>query len=50
MKKLKTGKERMFAMADAFTASIMLVLTKESLVYIGDEKPVRVGGWRSVKT
>jgi hypothetical protein len=37
MKKLKTGKERMFAMADAFTASIMLVLTKESLVYIGDE-------------
>lgn len=27
----------MFAMADAFTASIMLVLTKESLVYIGDE-------------
>lgn len=37
MKKLKTGKERMFAMADAFTASIMLVLTKESPVYIGDE-------------
>lgn len=35
MKKLKTRKERMFAMADAFTASIMLVLTKESLVYIG---------------
>lgn len=37
MKKLKTGKERMFAMADAFTASIMLVSTKESLVHIGDE-------------
>lgn len=37
MKKLKTGKERMFAMAEAFTASIMLVLTKESLIYIGDE-------------
>lgn len=37
MKKLKTGKERMFAMADAFTASIMPVLTRESPVYIGDE-------------
>lgn len=37
MKKLKTGKERMFAMADAFTASVMPVLTRESLVHIGDE-------------
>lgn len=37
MKKLKTGKERMFAMADAFTASIMPVLTGESPVYTGDE-------------
>lgn len=37
MKKLKTEKERMFAMADAFAASIILVLTKESPIYIGDE-------------
>ena len=37
MKKLKTGKERMFAMADAFTASVMPVLTGESPVRIGDE-------------
>lgn len=37
MKKLKTGKERMFAMADAFIASMLMVLTKESPVYIGDE-------------
>lgn len=37
MKKPKTGKEGMSAMADAFTASIMPVLTKESPVYIGDE-------------
>lgn len=37
MKKLKTGKERMFAMADAFTASMLMVLTRKSPIYIGDE-------------
>lgn len=37
MKKLKTGKERMFAMADAFSASMLMVLTKKSPIYIGDE-------------
>lgn len=37
MKKLKTGKERMFAMADAFTASMLMVLTRKSSIYIGDE-------------
>ena len=37
MKKLKTGKERMFAMADVFTASMLMVLTRKSPIYIGDE-------------
>lgn len=37
MKKLKTGKERMFAMADAFTASMLMVLTRKLPIYIGDE-------------
>lgn len=37
MEKLKTGKERMFAMADAFTASMLMVLTGKSPIYIGDE-------------
>lgn len=45
MKKLKTGKERMFATADAFSASTLTVLTKKSPVYIGDENPyVSEGG------
>lgn len=37
MKKLKTGKERMFAMADAFTTSMLMVLTRKSPIYIDDE-------------
>lgn len=37
MKKLKPEKERMFAMADAFTASMLMVLTRKSPIYIGDE-------------
>lgn len=35
--KLKTEKERIYAMADAFTASMLMVVTKESPIYIGDE-------------
>jgi hypothetical protein len=34
---VKKGKERMFAMADAFTASMLMVLTRKSPIYIGDE-------------